>query len=411
MTEPLPVVPADSAADAPGVHGAPDTTGGPDAQATPAPRRRLAIALLAGGLTLLLAVGGITAASAHKRVSVDLDGTIQSVGTFAGSVAGALEVAGISPGDHDLVVPGPGESLEDGAEIVVRTAEQVSFVVDGEPTELWTIGRTAAEALSDVASSGRTVTMATSRSGDGRPDLDLPLVTDDDVDFAVDGEERTVAMTGTVGLARALEQAGITLGELDAVAVSIGAGGTPLVTVTRISEDEKKTTETVDFTTETRKTGDRYQGESVVVQAGKEGVRTIVTWQRTVDGEVVKEEVRSDEVTTEPVTKIVEVGTKARPAPKPAPARSSSGSGGGSAPAGVWAKLAQCESGGNPGAVSASGTYHGLYQFSVATWNAVGGSGLPSQASAAEQTKRAKILQARSGWGQWPACSSKLGLR
>ena len=53
----------------------------------------------------------------------------------------------------------------------------------------------------------------------------------------------------------------------------------------------------------------------------------------------------------------------------------------------------------------------GLYQFSVATWQSVGGAGLPSQASPAEQTTRAQILQARSGWGQWPACSRKLGLR
>ena len=41
----------------------------------------------------------------------------------------------------------------------------------------------------------------------------------------------------------------------------------------------------------------------------------------------------------------------------------------------------------------------------------MGGSGLPSQASAEEQTMRAQTLQARSGWGQWPACSKKLGLR
>jgi hypothetical protein len=40
----------------------------------------------------------------------------------------------------------------------------------------------------------------------------------------------------------------------------------------------------------------------------------------------------------------------------------------------------------------------------------VGGSGLPSDASAAEQTMRAQILQQRAGWGQWPACARKLGL-
>src|SRR5699024_10846688 len=160
-----------------------------------------------------------TAASAHKRVLVEVDGETQNVSTFAGSVAGALEEAGVTPGGHDLVVPGPQEALTDGAEIVVRTAEQVIFVVDGEETVLWTIGRTAGEALGDVADSGRAIAMATSRSGEGRRDLDLPLVTDGDVTFAVDSEERTVAMVGTVGLAQALTRAEIKLGKLDEVRV------------------------------------------------------------------------------------------------------------------------------------------------------------------------------------------------
>ncbi len=73
-----------------------------------------------------------------------------------------------------------------------------------------------------------------------------------------------------------------------------------------------------------------------------------------------------------------------------------------------WAALAACESGGNPSIVSSTGKYHGLYQFSVATWNSVGGSGLPSQASASEQTARAQALYSRSGAGQWPSCGPRL---
>jgi hypothetical protein len=66
--------------------------------------------------------------------------------------------------------------------------------------------------------------------------------------------------------------------------------------------------------------------------------------------------------------------------------------------------IAACESGGDPTAVSADGMYHGKYQFSVATWQAMGGSGLPSQAPEAEQDKRAAMLYAQSGPGQWPVC-------
>ena len=60
--------------------------------------------------------------------------------------------------------------------------------------------------------------------------------------------------------------------------------------------------------------------------------------------------------------------------------------------------------------MSSNGLYYGLYQFSLSTWRGVGGSGLPTEATPAEQTMRAQALQARSGWGQWPACAAKLGL-
>ena len=66
--------------------------------------------------------------------------------------------------------------------------------------------------------------------------------------------------------------------------------------------------------------------------------------------------------------------------------------------------IAACESGGNPQAVDASGTYYGKYQFSMETWAGVGGSGSPAAASEAEQDRRAAMLYARSGAGQWPVC-------
>ena len=68
--------------------------------------------------------------------------------------------------------------------------------------------------------------------------------------------------------------------------------------------------------------------------------------------------------------------------------------------------IAQCESGGDPTAVSADGMYHGKFQFSVATWQAMGGSGLPSQAPEAEQDMRAAMLYEQSGPGQWPVCGA-----
>lgn len=76
----------------------------------------------------------------------------------------------------------------------------------------------------------------------------------------------------------------------------------------------------------------------------------------------------------------------------------------------VWDKLAACESGGNWSINTGNGYYGGL-QFSLSSWRGVGGRGYPHQASKAEQIRRAEMLRASGGWGHWPACSAKLGLR
>jgi hypothetical protein len=65
--------------------------------------------------------------------------------------------------------------------------------------------------------------------------------------------------------------------------------------------------------------------------------------------------------------------------------------------------IAACESGGNPQTDTGNGFY-GKYQFSLPTWQAVGGSGNPAQASEAEQDRRAATLLAQAGPGQWPVC-------
>lgn len=63
--------------------------------------------------------------------------------------------------------------------------------------------------------------------------------------------------------------------------------------------------------------------------------------------------------------------------------------------------IVMCESSGNARAISRSGTYHGMWQFDLATWQSVGGSGSPSQASVEEQMMRARMLYEARGWSPW----------
>jgi LysM repeat protein len=105
-----------------------------------------------------------------------------------------------------------------------------------------------------------------------------------------------------------------------------------------------------------------------------------------------------------------------RPLPQAAPVPSDSGTSttatttSTATPSGsVWTALAACESGGDWAANTGNGYYGGL-QFSLSSWQAVGGSGYPHEASPATQIAMGQRLQASQGWGAWPSCASQLGL-
>jgi hypothetical protein len=76
----------------------------------------------------------------------------------------------------------------------------------------------------------------------------------------------------------------------------------------------------------------------------------------------------------------------------------------------TWRRLRVCESG-NRYDLNTGNGFYGAYQFAPGTWRKLGYPGLPHEAAPAVQDEAAKKLQAASGWGQWPACSRKLGLR
>ena len=134
-------------------------------------------------------------------------------------------------------------------------------------------------------------------------------------------------------------------------------------------------------------------GRRKVVREGRPGVRKVVAVKTLHNGEPVKYRVVQRKLVKDPRPRRVLVGRKA------------------SSVAGAdglnWAALANCESGGNPRAVNPAG-YYGLYQFDIGTWRSVGGSGVPTAASAAEQTYRAKLLYKQRGRSQWPNCGRLL---
>jgi hypothetical protein len=79
----------------------------------------------------------------------------------------------------------------------------------------------------------------------------------------------------------------------------------------------------------------------------------------------------------------------------------------------TWQRLAMCESGGRWHINTGNGYYGGL-QFSSGTWRAYGGGHYARTADKAtkkEQIRIAERVKRHQGWGAWPACSARIGVR
>ena len=80
---------------------------------------------------------------------------------------------------------------------------------------------------------------------------------------------------------------------------------------------------------------------------------------------------------------------------------------------GVWDRLAMCESTQNWSANTGNGYFGGL-QFDRGTWLRHGGAAFAPRADLASRTAQIAVAErtlAVQGWGAWPVCSRRLGLR
>ena len=71
-----------------------------------------------------------------------------------------------------------------------------------------------------------------------------------------------------------------------------------------------------------------------------------------------------------------------------------------------WDAIAQCESGGT-WAINTGNGYYGGLQFTLSTWQANGGTGMPNLASRAEQIRVAENVLRTQGIGAWPVCGGR----
>ncbi|MET8983032.1 ubiquitin-like domain-containing protein [Streptomyces sp. NPDC004539] len=350
----------------------------------------LVVAFLAGGTSAFVAK--------DKAVELTVDGTPRTLHTFADDVTELLAEEGVRLGEHDLVVPAPGEELTSGDEVTVHYGRPVRLTLDGTRREVWTTARTVAGALRQLGVRAEGAYISASRSQRiGRAGLALDVRTERSVTVLADGRARTIR-TNAATVREAVEAAGITLTGQDTTSVAPGSfprdGQT--VTVLRITGTREVREEPVPFDVVRTEDPSLFKGTEVVERTGEVGLRRVTYALRTVNGVRQKPKRVRVEVVREASSQVVRVGSK----PLPTSVAGADGLN--------WGGLAACESGGRPDAVDPSGTYGGLYQFDTRTWQSLGGSGRPQDASASEQTYRAKKLYVRRGAGPWPHCGARL---
>lgn len=353
-------------------------------------RTRKSTALIALNVVIVLLVAGGTAAygAMSQSVTLTVEGKSQSIRTFGSTVSEVLEARDITLRDQDRVSHDLTHQLADGDDVKVEYAKPVTLSLDGTVSEHTVYERTLDQALADLD-----VDVPSDAYVSEKRDLKLSRLansvvvsTNKDLTIQADGEKTSISTTAPT-VADVLEEAGVTIGDEDEVepAISDFLQADQTIKVVRIKTVTKTETVPVEFDVSVKKDADALQGEVKVVKPGANGENRQEVELVYADGKVRERTVVSRDMVREPITQVESHGTKAPPS-------STSDS--------VWDKIAQCESGGNWSINTGNGYYGGL-QFSAATWKSVGGPGLPHENSRAVQIKYAKILQARSGWGQW----------
>lgn len=364
----------------------------------------------------VLLIGGGTAFAMDQRITLNVDGESETVRTFgSATVTEILDEAGVELDEHDAVAPEPDASVERGDHVVVRYARPFTLTLNDEETETHQVtALTVGEALEQLGHGDEPLALSAERGDEiPRDGIDVEARSAKNVVILRD-QVRIETETVAESVEELLAAQRIEPGEHDIVTPDPETEPTDgmVVSVLELLSEPETEEIVIEAEVEEIENDEMERGERNTVEEPQDGLKEVTTAMVLMDGEET-EHVLDEEVIEEPVDGVVEVGTQE---PEPEETEESSSSDvdpnvGGDVDSLNWSGLAQCESGGNPTVVNPAGPYYGLYQFQQSTWESVGGTGLPSEASPDEQTMRAKMLYEAVGgnWqSQWPECGRHL---
>ncbi|MGV3071271.1 transglycosylase family protein [Corynebacterium phoceense] len=368
--------------------------------------RSMPLRLATGGVLGTLAVGGVVAATAHKDITVDVNGETTQLATFSTDVKGALEAAGVQVGADDFVSANPDDVLTSGETITVRTSKPVAVTVDGVEKQLSSTALTVQDLLGDmgdIAPGAAVKAAGVDTDGDATVTDGMKLeVVSPKIIQVNDGGKVTYTSIAAKTVRDVIEARGIDVDEDDRVTPSMDTPVTEGMTikVDQVSTTDYEATESFDAEPNYVDDPELERGTEEVRVEGTPGERTVTHRLIMVNGAQESNDIINSKETRPATPATIARGTK-EPAAAPAVADGS-----------VWDTIAQCESTGN-WAINTGNGFSGGLQFTDSTWQAFGGGEYASQAwqaSREQQIAVAQKVQAAQGWGAWPACTAKLGI-
>jgi uncharacterized protein YabE (DUF348 family) len=359
--------------------------------------------LLVATLLVALTFAGGYAVGTHKTVTLSVDGSSVTVSTMKSHVIDVVRENGFDVGERDDLYPAANEAVEQSETIVLRRSRPLQVSVDGRDSrQMWTTAATVQEALKQLAMTDTAPAAASRGTRVPLEGMSLPVVGARTVQINDAGVLSTVRLAAA-NVAGFLQAAGVPLQQSDTV---VPAANSPVidgmqiqvtrVRVARVTENaplEPHNAQVPDVT--------MNMSRQVVVDPGMAGTQDVTYAVASVNGVETGRLPVANVVLVPARDGLVRIGAK--PGTEVPPVAKGS----------AWDALSRCEAGGNWAINTGNGFYGGV-QFDQNTWERSGGLRYAQRADLAtreEQIAIAEVTRARQGWGAWPVCSGRWGVR
>lgn len=259
-------------------------------------------------------------------VNVD-DSTIHSV-TLDNNVDSILGSVGVTVSDRDIV-----EKFDDAdgsLKVNVRRAFDITILNGTKKCTVKMTEGTVSDALKSLGIEvGENDIVSLPLSAPLSKDMNISVVQRVKVILCANGEEKEILMPKSYTVQDVLNHMRVNLGEDDSVSEDVSSKiyDGMKIEVGNIKFEEVVRTETIEREVVVNTSSSMNEGETKVLEEGKDGQHELKIKQKIQNGEVVDEEILSDTIISEPVAKVMVKGTKkvvSAPAAEPAKAAVSS---------------------------------------------------------------------------------------